>query len=155
MSGFPPITSHQQAMDLAEDLAWHGREWWNHPDRFLDDPRDIVSAVVIYFARYTQALEAAIDELKGIVATLAEGAGVAVANDPTRGVKSGNLAGGRVAAGWKGSSAGYFENMEAINRQIALGFAEAARAATENPFPRPDAIEAESRESLPSDDHSE
>lgn len=82
MSGFPPITSHQQAMDLAEDLAWQGREWWNHPDRFLDDPRDLASAAVIYFARYTKALEQAIDELKAIVAVLAERAGVEVVNDP-------------------------------------------------------------------------
>lgn len=155
MSGFPPITSHQQAMDIAEDLAWQGREWWEHPDRFLDDPRDITGSAIIYFARYTKALEQAIDELKAIVAVLAERAGVEVVNDPAHGVEAGHLADGRPAAVWQGSSAGYFENMEAINRQIALGFAEAARAAAENPLPRPDAIDAESRESLPSDDHSE
>ena len=155
MSGFPPITSHQQAMDLAEDLAWQGREWWNDPDRFLDDPRDITGSAIIYFARYAKALENAIDELKAIVATLAEGAGVTVVSDRSYGAEAGQLDDGRPAAGWKGSSAGYFENMEAINHQIALGFAEAARAATENPLPPPDAIDAESRESLLSDDHPE
>ena len=40
MSGFLR-SPHQQAMDIAEDLALAGREWWNHPDRFLDDPRDL------------------------------------------------------------------------------------------------------------------
>ena len=155
MSGFPPITSHQQAMNIAEDLAWQGTEWWNYSGRFLDDPRDLVSAAVIYFARYTKALEQAIDELKGIAAVLAERAGVEVVNDPTHGVEAGHLADGRPAAAWKGSSAGYFENMEAINRQIALGFASAARSAAENPSPPRDAIDAESKESLPSDDHSE
>ena len=154
MSGFPPITSHQQAMDLAEDLAWHGREWWNE-DRPLDDPRDLVSSAVIYFARYTKALEQAIDELKAIAAVLAERAGVEVVNDPTYGVEAGHLADGRPAAAWQGSSAGYFENMEAINRQIALGFADVARAAAENPLPHPDAFDADARESLPSDDYSE
>ena len=70
-------------------------------------------------------------------------------------MEAGHLADGRPAAAWKGSSAGYFENMEAINRQIALGFASAARSAAENPSPPRDAIDAESKESLPSDDHSE